>query len=159
MPTSTKMARSMLEWTRVPMFIILSILGITSVTSTNAIASQKSPFVPQDNYLISCGASGSVQLDDGRTFRSDPESVSFLPQWTSRSQLTILQLLLHHYPHCTCLQEFSLMFQLIASLSRSLAAIGSVSTSYLSLTKNTTSPQQHSLCSLTIWFFSMTSPS
>ena len=78
MPTSTKMARSMLEWTRVPMFIILSILGITSVTSTNAIASQKSPFVPQDNYLISCGASGSVQLDDGRTFRSDPESVSFL---------------------------------------------------------------------------------
>ncbi|CAD6214611.1 unnamed protein product [Miscanthus lutarioriparius] len=72
------MARSMLEWTRVPMFIILSILGITSVTSTNAIASQKSPFVPQDNYLISCGASGSVQLDDGRTFRSDPESVSFL---------------------------------------------------------------------------------
>lgn len=78
MPTSTKMARSMLEWKRVPMFIILSILGITSVTSTNAIASQKGLFVPQDNYLISCGASGSVQLDDGRTFRSDPESVSFL---------------------------------------------------------------------------------
>jgi len=72
------MARSMLEWKRVPMFIILSILGITSVTSTNAIASQKGPFVPQDNYLISCGASGSVQLDDGRTFRSDPDSVSFL---------------------------------------------------------------------------------
>lgn len=78
MPTSTKMARSMLEWKRVPMFIILSILGITSVTSTNAIASQKGLFVPQDNYLINCGASGSVQLDDGRTFRSDPESVSFL---------------------------------------------------------------------------------
>lgn len=78
MPTSTKMTRSMLEWKRVPMLIILSILGITSIASTNAIASQKGPFVPQDNYLISCGASSSVQLDDGRTFRSDPESVSFL---------------------------------------------------------------------------------
>jgi hypothetical protein len=78
MPTSTKMTRSMLEWKRVPMLIILSILGITSIASTNAIASQKDPFVPQDNYLISCGASSSVQLDDGRTFRSDPESVSFL---------------------------------------------------------------------------------
>jgi hypothetical protein len=78
MPASTKMTRSMLEWKRVPMLIILSILGITSIASTNAIASQKGPFVPQDNYLISCGASSSVQLDDGRTFRSDPESVSFL---------------------------------------------------------------------------------
>ncbi|KAG2545721.1 probable receptor-like protein kinase At5g61350 [Panicum virgatum] len=81
MPTSTKMARSnrsMLEWKRVPMFIILSILAITSIASTHAIASPKDSFVPQDNYLISCGASGSVKLDDGRTFRSDPESASFL---------------------------------------------------------------------------------
>ncbi|TVU44892.1 hypothetical protein EJB05_04355, partial [Eragrostis curvula] len=63
----------MLEWKRVPVFIVLSILA-----TTNAVASQKDRFVPQDNYLIGCGASGDVQLDDGRTFRSDPESTSFL---------------------------------------------------------------------------------
>jgi hypothetical protein len=76
MSASTKMARNnrrMLAWKRVPVFIIFSILA-----TTNAVVSQKDRFVPQDNYLISCGASGAVQLDDGRTFRSDPESTSFL---------------------------------------------------------------------------------
>ena len=66
------------EWKRVPMLLILFILSITHVTTTNAIASKLDRFVPQDNYLLSCGASAAVQLDDGRTFRSDPDSVSFL---------------------------------------------------------------------------------
>lgn len=78
MPTLAILARSMAEWKRVPMFLILFILSITGVTTTNAIASRVDRFIPQDNYLLSCGASAAVQLDDGRTFRSDPESVSFL---------------------------------------------------------------------------------
>ncbi|WOK99649.1 hypothetical protein Cni_G08361 [Canna indica] len=35
-------------------------------------------FVPTDNYLLDCGAPTSTQLDDGRVFRSDPQSSSFL---------------------------------------------------------------------------------
>uniref|UniRef100_A0ACD5WC12 Uncharacterized protein n=1 Tax=Avena sativa TaxID=4498 RepID=A0ACD5WC12_AVESA len=76
------LARSMGESKRVPMLLILSILSITHVTTTNAIASKLDRFVPQDNYLLGCGASAAVKLDDGRTFRSDPDSVSFLSTQT-----------------------------------------------------------------------------
>lgn len=78
MPTFAILAESMVEWKRVPMFLIIFILSITGVATTNAIASKTDRFVPQDNYLLSCGASAAVPLDDGRTFRSDPDSVSFL---------------------------------------------------------------------------------
>lgn len=77
-PTLAKMARSMLGWMRVPLFSILLILSITNIATTYAIASQADRFVPRDNYLLSCGAPAAVQLDDGRTFRSDPDSASFL---------------------------------------------------------------------------------
>ncbi|EEC76216.1 hypothetical protein OsI_13615 [Oryza sativa Indica Group] len=77
-PTLAKMARSMLGWKRVPLFSILLILSITNIATTYAIASQADRFVPRDNYLLSCGAPAAVQLDDGRTFRSDPDSASFL---------------------------------------------------------------------------------
>ncbi|KAI3777538.1 hypothetical protein L1987_47338 [Smallanthus sonchifolius] len=35
-------------------------------------------FTPPDNYLIDCGSPQNTILDDGRTFKSDPQSVSFL---------------------------------------------------------------------------------
>ncbi|KAL4584074.1 hypothetical protein LXL04_008664 [Taraxacum kok-saghyz] len=35
-------------------------------------------FTPSDNYLIDCGSPQNTILDDGRTFKSDPQSVSFL---------------------------------------------------------------------------------
>nr|XP_043614662.1 probable receptor-like protein kinase At5g61350 [Erigeron canadensis] len=35
-------------------------------------------FTPTDNYLIDCGSPQNTLLDDGRTFKSDPQSVSFL---------------------------------------------------------------------------------
>ncbi|KAJ0441043.1 putative protein kinase RLK-Pelle-CrRLK1L-1 family [Helianthus annuus] len=35
-------------------------------------------FIPPDNYLIDCGSPQNTILDDGRTFKSDPQSVSFL---------------------------------------------------------------------------------
>ncbi|KAI4984990.1 probable receptor-like protein kinase At5g61350 [Hordeum vulgare subsp. vulgare] len=78
MPALAILARSMVQCKRVPMFLILFILSITRVVTTDAIGSKVERFVPQDNYLLSCGASAAVQVDDGRTFRSDPESVSFL---------------------------------------------------------------------------------
>ncbi|KAJ3669824.1 hypothetical protein LUZ60_010148 [Juncus effusus] len=45
---------------------------------SHAIPPPSKPFAPRDNYLISCGAPGSFQLDDGRTFKSDPETSSYL---------------------------------------------------------------------------------
>lgn len=35
-------------------------------------------FTPDDNYLINCGSPDSTKLMDGRTFKSDPESASYL---------------------------------------------------------------------------------
>lgn len=163
MPTSSKMARSnrsMLEWKRVPMFLILFILSITRVTTTNAIASQIDRFVPQDNYL---SAAGHLLLCSlmmaGHSTLILTRHLFCPPRWTSRSRLKTPWLLLHHHPHPTLLQEYSLTSQPIASSSPSLIAIGSASTSYLSLTANTTSPQQHSPCPLIKWSFSMISPS
>ncbi|XP_042002318.1 probable receptor-like protein kinase At5g61350 [Salvia splendens] len=40
---------------------------------TNAAA-----FTPADNYLINCGSPESTPLDDGRVFKSDPQSSSYL---------------------------------------------------------------------------------
>ncbi|XP_013675183.2 probable receptor-like protein kinase At5g61350 [Brassica napus] len=37
-----------------------------------------SSFTPSDNYLINCGSSAETKLPDGRTFKSDQQSVSFL---------------------------------------------------------------------------------
>ncbi|KAG2278369.1 hypothetical protein Bca52824_060924 [Brassica carinata] len=37
-----------------------------------------SSFTPSDNYLINCGSSAETKLPEGRTFKSDQQSVSFL---------------------------------------------------------------------------------
>ncbi|KAK4427885.1 putative receptor-like protein kinase [Sesamum alatum] len=37
-----------------------------------------SSFTPADNYLINCGSPDDAVLDDGRTFKSDPQSASYL---------------------------------------------------------------------------------
>ncbi|KAI3761302.1 hypothetical protein L1987_51714 [Smallanthus sonchifolius] len=52
--------------------LTLVFIIIFSLISTNA------RFTPPDNYLIDCGSSQTTILDDGRTFKSDPQSVSFL---------------------------------------------------------------------------------
>ncbi|XP_051115394.1 probable receptor-like protein kinase At5g61350 [Andrographis paniculata] len=41
-------------------------------------AAASSSFSPADNYLINCGSSDGVVLDDGRSFKSDPQSASYL---------------------------------------------------------------------------------
>lgn len=35
-------------------------------------------FTPSDNYLVACGAQSIVKLEDGRTFRSDAQSLAYL---------------------------------------------------------------------------------
>ncbi|KAJ4877463.1 putative receptor-like protein kinase [Raphanus sativus] len=47
------------------------------VVSLFAIKTHSS-FTPSDNYLINCGSSSETKLPDGRTFKSDQQSVSFL---------------------------------------------------------------------------------
>ncbi|XVF54345.1 hypothetical protein PTKIN_Ptkin05aG0174100 [Pterospermum kingtungense] len=42
------------------------------------VSSSPSAFQPSDNYLINCGSSSETKLDDGRTFKSDSESSSYL---------------------------------------------------------------------------------
>lgn len=43
-----------------------------------ALGIKSSSYTPADNYLINCGAPDSTLLDDGRTFKSDPQSASYL---------------------------------------------------------------------------------
>lgn len=43
-----------------------------------SLANASQPFNPSDNYLINCGSSDGTTLDDGRTFKSDPQSSSYL---------------------------------------------------------------------------------
>ncbi|XP_068634724.1 probable receptor-like protein kinase At5g61350 [Aristolochia californica] len=51
-------------------FVILIILPFQVSTGEE--------FSPADTYLLDCGAPKSTSLEDGRTFRSDPQSSSFL---------------------------------------------------------------------------------
>ncbi|KAL7153257.1 hypothetical protein ABFS83_04G154500 [Erythranthe nasuta] len=45
----------------------------------NAVIGDSSPsFTPTDNYLINCGSPENTVLDDGRTFKSDSQSASYL---------------------------------------------------------------------------------
>ncbi|KAF8408142.1 hypothetical protein HHK36_007284 [Tetracentron sinense] len=52
--------------------------GDSSSSSSASSSSSVSKYTPPDNYLINCGAPQATKLDDGRTFRSDPQSASFL---------------------------------------------------------------------------------
>ncbi|XP_077211495.1 putative receptor-like protein kinase At5g61350 [Tasmannia lanceolata] len=58
------------------LFLIL-LLSFFSPTPTFS-ASSSSSFSPPDNYLLDCGSPKPTVLPDGRTFRSDPQSSSFL---------------------------------------------------------------------------------
>ncbi|XP_019199966.1 PREDICTED: probable receptor-like protein kinase At5g61350 [Ipomoea nil] len=58
------------------MFILFFILMFLS--SPSVLAELKVQFTPADNYLIDCGSPDSTLLDDGRTFKSDSQSVSYL---------------------------------------------------------------------------------
>lgn len=40
--------------------------------------SSPTTFTPADNYLINCGSPSTTLLDDGRTFKSDPQSAPYL---------------------------------------------------------------------------------
>ncbi|MQL91087.1 hypothetical protein Taro_023679 [Colocasia esculenta] len=60
---------------------LLFLLFFFSSGAFHAHADSSSPsvkFTPADNYLLDCGGARSTTLDDGRTFRSDPQSSSFL---------------------------------------------------------------------------------
>ncbi|GMJ05777.1 ERULUS [Ca2+]cyt-associated protein kinase 1 [Hibiscus trionum] len=43
-----------------------------------ASSSSTSPFNPSDDYFINCGASSEAKLDDGRIFKSDTQTSSYL---------------------------------------------------------------------------------
>ncbi|KAF6142751.1 hypothetical protein GIB67_018462 [Kingdonia uniflora] len=57
-----------------PCITILVKGGETSSPSSSSVVK----YTPEDNYLIDCGAPQATVLDDGRTFRSDPQSASLL---------------------------------------------------------------------------------
>ncbi|OMP10337.1 hypothetical protein COLO4_04594 [Corchorus olitorius] len=42
------------------------------------VSSSPSAYRPPDSYLLDCGSSTETKLDDGRTFKSDPQSSSYL---------------------------------------------------------------------------------
>lgn len=46
--------------------------------ATGGSSPSMAQYTPPDNYLINCGSPESTLLDDGRTFKSDPQSSSFL---------------------------------------------------------------------------------
>ncbi|KAL3617954.1 hypothetical protein CASFOL_038275 [Castilleja foliolosa] len=56
-------------------YILVITQFINQVLSTSPSSSS---FTPADNYLINCGSLDNSVLDDGRTFKSDPQSSSYL---------------------------------------------------------------------------------
>ncbi|PSS07942.1 Receptor-like protein kinase [Actinidia chinensis var. chinensis] len=64
------------------LFLCLFLFSYTVPCIAKADGSSSSPsfpkFTPTDNYLINCGSPENTVLDDGRTFKSDPQSASFL---------------------------------------------------------------------------------
>nr|XP_016481893.1 PREDICTED: probable receptor-like protein kinase At5g61350 [Nicotiana tabacum] len=52
-------------------FLVLFFANVATSTS-------KGKFTPADTYLINCGSPDTTLLDDGRTFKSDPQSASYL---------------------------------------------------------------------------------
>ncbi|RWW00940.1 hypothetical protein GW17_00036057 [Ensete ventricosum] len=59
-------------------FSLLFFLLLATDANVASSASASVKFTPSDNYLLDCGAATSTQLNDGRVFRSDPQSSSFL---------------------------------------------------------------------------------
>ncbi|KAK9107464.1 hypothetical protein Syun_023475 [Stephania yunnanensis] len=61
-----------------PFSILIFLLFSTTFVLVWSKPDASPRFAPQDSYLIDCGAPKSTMLDDGRTFRSDPQSASLL---------------------------------------------------------------------------------
>ncbi|KAK1291971.1 putative receptor-like protein kinase [Acorus calamus] len=61
-----------------PPLSLLLIILVSIFNGSHSASSSSAKFTPPDNYLLDCGAPTSTHLDDGRTFRSDPQSSSFL---------------------------------------------------------------------------------
>ncbi|KAF2316066.1 hypothetical protein GH714_040861 [Hevea brasiliensis] len=57
------------------LFLLLLLSNFNFVKSSN---SSEVAFTPPDNYLIDCGSSQDTKLDDGRIFKSDSSSRSYL---------------------------------------------------------------------------------
>ncbi|URD80799.1 receptor-like protein kinase [Musa troglodytarum] len=60
------------------LFFLLCLSSSACARSGGGSASAPVRFSPSDSYLLDCGGPKSTQLDDGRLFRSDPQSSSFL---------------------------------------------------------------------------------
>jgi hypothetical protein len=54
-----------------------------------SIAHSWAAFTPADNYLIDCGATNAVNLDDGRRFETEGESSSFLTTSFGDQSITV----------------------------------------------------------------------
>ncbi|KAK6153437.1 hypothetical protein DH2020_013076 [Rehmannia glutinosa] len=54
------------------------ILVLTQFMNVVLCGSSSSSFTAADNYLINCGSPDNTVLEDGRTFKSDPQSASYL---------------------------------------------------------------------------------
>lgn len=59
------------------MAVLLVLLYAFFSTSTTAF-SAFAPFVPQDSFLIDCGAEKPATLPDGRVFKTEEQSKQFL---------------------------------------------------------------------------------
>ncbi|PKU65464.1 probable receptor-like protein kinase At5g61350 [Dendrobium catenatum] len=63
---------------RWPIFSLLLLALLRLPLLLSSTTAKNPTFTPSDIYLLDCGAPKSVQLSDGRTFRSEPQSSSFL---------------------------------------------------------------------------------
>lgn len=60
-----------------PWMAFLLVLLFTSFSIPTAAAAS-APFIPQDNFLIDCGATNPASSPDGRVFKTEPQSAQFL---------------------------------------------------------------------------------
>ncbi|XP_060205046.1 probable receptor-like protein kinase At5g61350 [Lycium barbarum] len=59
-------------------FVTFAFLVVLFFANVATSTSKGTKFTPADNYLINCGSPDTTLLDDGRTFKSDPQSASYL---------------------------------------------------------------------------------
>lgn len=60
------------------LFNLLFIILVNSVSAAESSFTSVAAYTPPDSYLIDCGSPQDTRLDDGRTFKSDPASRSYL---------------------------------------------------------------------------------
>ncbi|KAJ6760512.1 hypothetical protein OIU79_025370 [Salix purpurea] len=60
------------------LFNLLFIILVNSVSAADSSLTSVAAYTPPDSYLIDCGSPQDTKLDDGRTFKSDPASRSYL---------------------------------------------------------------------------------